>query len=57
MSLAYATENEPLGTAGSVKNAEHFLDDTFLVISGDHVTDIDLTAAVKFHREKQAARR
>ena len=55
ISLSYATENEPLGTAGSVKNAEHFLDDTFLVISGDHVTDLDLTAAVKFHREKQAA--
>jgi mannose-1-phosphate guanylyltransferase / phosphomannomutase len=55
ISWAYATENEPLGTAGSVKNAEHFLDDTFLVISGDHVTDLDLTAAVKFHRERQSA--
>ena len=55
ISLAYATENEPLGTAGGVKNAEHFLDDTFLVISGDHVTDLDLSAAVKFHRERQAA--
>ena len=55
MSLAYATEHEPLGTAGSVKNAEHFLDDTFLVISGDAVTDIDLTEAAKFHRDKGAA--
>ncbi|MGH2712078.1 MAG: sugar phosphate nucleotidyltransferase [Actinomycetota bacterium] len=55
ISLAYVTENEPLGTAGGVKNAEHALDDTFLVISGDHVTDLDLTEAVKFHREKQAA--
>lgn len=55
LSLAYATENEPLGTAGGVKNAEHFLDDTFLIISGDHVTDLDLSAAVEFHREKEAA--
>jgi mannose-1-phosphate guanylyltransferase/phosphomannomutase len=52
LSLAYATENEPLGTAGSVKNAEPLLDDTFLVISGDIVTDIDLTAAVEFHRRR-----
>jgi mannose-1-phosphate guanylyltransferase / phosphomannomutase len=50
LSLAYATENEPLGTAGSVKNAESLLDDTFMVISGDVVTDIDLTEAVEFHR-------
>ena len=55
LSLAYATENEPLGTAGSVKNAEHFLDDTFLVISGDQVSDIDLTEAMKFHRDRGAA--
>src|SRR5437764_11942589 len=55
LSLSYATEDEPLGTAGSVKNAERFLDDTFLVISGDAVTDIDLQEVVRFHREKKAA--
>jgi mannose-1-phosphate guanylyltransferase/phosphomannomutase len=55
LSLAYANEDEPLGTAGSVKNAEPFLDDTFLVISGDTVTDIDLTAAAAFHRDRGAA--
>ena len=53
--LAYATENEPLGTAGSVKNAEPLLEDTFLVISGDHVTDVDLSAAAAFHKERGAA--
>src|SRR5687768_11540513 len=46
LSLSYATEEEPLGTAGSVKNAEHFLDETFLVISGDTLTDVDLSAAM-----------
>ena len=55
LSLSYVTEDEPLGTAGSVKNAEHVLDDTFLVMSGDHVTDLDLTAALKFHRDRGAA--
>jgi mannose-1-phosphate guanylyltransferase / phosphomannomutase len=55
MTLQYATEEEPLGTAGSVKNAEEALnDDTFLVISGDALTDIDLTSLVAFHKERQA---
>jgi mannose-1-phosphate guanylyltransferase/phosphomannomutase len=55
MSLTYATEELPLGTAGSVKNAEAPLrDDAFLVISGDALTDIDLTALVDFHRKNGA---
>ncbi len=52
--MRYYIEHEPLGTAGSVKNAESFLDDTFLVISGDALTDIDLTKAVQFHKEREA---
>ncbi len=55
VSLSYATEQEPLGTAGSVKNAEGLLDDRFIVISGDALTDVDLTELVKFHESKQAA--
>jgi mannose-1-phosphate guanylyltransferase / phosphomannomutase len=55
MSLQYATEEMPLGTAGSVKNAESALrDEPFLVISGDALTDIDLSAMVRFHRENGA---
>ncbi len=50
--LHYYTEDTPLGTAGSVKNAESFLDETFLVISGDALTDIDLEKALKYHRDK-----
>ena len=42
--MRYATEEQPLGTAGSVRNASSELDDTFLVISGDVLTDIDLTS-------------
>jgi mannose-1-phosphate guanylyltransferase/phosphomannomutase len=55
MDLAYATEEKPLGTAGSVKNAAAALsDDTFLVISGDALTDIDLTALIDHHRRSHA---
>ncbi len=55
MSLHYATEEMPLGTAGSVKNAADKLrDDRFLVISGDALTDIDLTDMIRFHRENRA---
>ncbi|KWX01362.1 mannose-1-phosphate guanyltransferase [Carbonactinospora thermoautotrophica] len=55
MRLQYANEEMPLGTAGSVKNAESALkDDTFLVISGDALTDIDLTKLVEYHKRKGA---
>ncbi len=55
MRLSYATEEMPLGTAGSVKNAQDALrDDRFLVISGDALTDIDLTDMVRFHKENGA---
>jgi mannose-1-phosphate guanylyltransferase/phosphomannomutase len=49
--MVYATESTPLGTAGSVRNARDELDESFLVISGDVLTDIDLSQVVTFHRE------
>jgi len=55
VSITYANEESPLGTAGSIKNAESALcDGTFLVISGDALTDIDLTDLIAFHRERDA---
>jgi mannose-1-phosphate guanylyltransferase/phosphomannomutase len=55
--ISYAVEEVPLGTAGSVKNGEHLLDthEPFIVISGDALTDIDLTELVEFHRARGAA--
>ncbi len=53
--MRYATEETPLGTAGSVLNASEELDDTFLVISGDVLTDIDLGAIVKAHQDAGGA--
>ena len=48
--MVYATEETPLGTAGSVRNAMDELDERFLVISGDVLTDIDLSAVVSSTR-------
>ncbi|MZP31426.1 NTP transferase domain-containing protein [Heliobacterium undosum] len=50
----YFIEKEPLGTAGSVKQAQEFLDETFLAISGDGITDIHLGKIINFHQKKQA---
>lgn len=55
LNIRYSTEEgRPLGTAGCVKAIQDFLDETFLVISGDGLTDIDLTKAVEFHRAKKS---
>lgn len=51
MKITYSFEPELLGTAGGVKNNADFLGgDTFLVMSGDALTDIDLTGLVAAHR-------
>jgi mannose-1-phosphate guanylyltransferase/phosphomannomutase len=55
MRIGYSVEEMPLGTAGSVRLAADLLDDTFLVISGDALCDIDLTALIDFHRQNDAA--
>lgn len=54
VSLNYFIEDVPLGTAGSVKNAGSFLDETFLVISGDALTDLDLEKAIAFHKQRKS---
>ena len=54
VALTYSVEDSPLGTAGSVMLARQQLNETFVVISGDSLTDIDLVAAARFHRERKA---
>jgi len=54
MRITYSREDVPLGTAGSVKNAEEQLTEPFLVISGDALTDYNLTDIIKYHNEKKA---
>jgi mannose-1-phosphate guanylyltransferase / phosphomannomutase len=53
--IEYSVEESPLGTAGSVRLASGKLDETFLVISGDALCDVDLTRLLEFHREKGSA--
>jgi len=55
MRLKYSIEETPLGTGGSVRQIGDALAETFLVISGDALTDIDLSAVIAFHKEKRAA--
>jgi mannose-1-phosphate guanylyltransferase/mannose-1-phosphate guanylyltransferase/phosphomannomutase len=51
--LVYSHEDELLGTAGGVRNVrDHFGGETFLIISGDALTDIDLTALWQAHKDK-----
>ncbi|MCL2929828.1 MAG: mannose-1-phosphate guanyltransferase [Trichodesmium sp. MAG_R01] len=53
--MTYSVEEEqPLGTAGCVKNIAELLDGTFLVISGDTITDFDLSAAIEFHQKHKS---
>jgi len=54
VNLSYTIEEEPLGTAGSVKNAEPYIDGTFLVISGDAICDFNLKKAIEFHKKRGA---
>jgi mannose-1-phosphate guanylyltransferase/phosphomannomutase len=55
MNVGYSVEESPLGTAGSVRLAARQLDETFLVISGDALCDVDLSKLVAFHSEHEAA--
>jgi mannose-1-phosphate guanylyltransferase/phosphomannomutase len=53
--LYYSVEDTPLGTAGSVKQAEALLrDEPFVIVSGDALTDIDLGKAIEYHQRKQS---
>jgi mannose-1-phosphate guanylyltransferase/phosphomannomutase len=54
MHITYSVEETPLGTAGSVKNAESLLQEPFIVISGDALTDYDLSTAIAFHTHKKS---
>ena len=51
--IEYCLEEQPLGTAGSVKNAERMLQEPFVVISGDALTDFNLSKIIDFHIEQK----
>ena len=55
MKLNFFREDEPLGTAGSVRNAASEFDEPFVVISGDAMCDFDLTKIMDYHKARGAA--
>ncbi|HQU26604.1 MAG TPA: NDP-sugar synthase [Acidimicrobiales bacterium] len=57
LSVRYAVESAPLDTAGAIRFAAESagVDDTFLVVNGDIVSDLDVSRLVAFHRERAAA--
>jgi NDP-sugar pyrophosphorylase family protein len=54
VTVRYAVEDEPLGTAGAIRYAASGIDDRFVVCNGDILTDLDLGAMVRFHDERGA---
>jgi len=52
--LRYCLEEKPLGTAGAIKNAEDYLDGTFVVLNGDIFTNLNMSDMLAFHRSKKA---
>ena len=54
--LRYVEEPQPLGTGGALKFAEELLDERFLMLNGDVLTDLDLTAQIAQHEAHRRAR-
>lgn len=54
LQLSFSQEDEPLGTAGGVRKCRDLVEDTFMVLSGDVLVDMDWNKLLKFHREKKA---
>src|SRR3989344_123046 len=54
INLTYSEEDTPLGTAGAIKNAEKYIDDTFFVLNGDSYSQINLNDFLNFHKAKKS---
>jgi mannose-1-phosphate guanylyltransferase len=52
--LVYSVEASPLGTAGAVKNAAKYLEETFFIFNGDIFTDIDLADMLSSHKRRNS---
>jgi len=52
--IEYAVSNKPLATAGQLKTAEDFIDDTFVCVYGDSLFDFSLRNMIKQHKAKKS---
>jgi NDP-sugar pyrophosphorylase family protein len=53
--VVLSSEDTPMGTSGAVKRLSHLLNDTFMVLNGDILIDLDIPKLVALHREREAA--
>jgi NDP-sugar pyrophosphorylase family protein len=53
--ISYVTEPEPLGTAGAVKFAEEFINQTTVILNGDNLINLDISAVANYHKKQNAA--
>lgn len=54
--IRYVTPDDDYGTAGAVKCAAEYLkDDSFIIVSGDLITDFDFNHIINYHREKHSS--
>jgi mannose-1-phosphate guanylyltransferase len=54
VNIEYAISNKPLATAGQLKTAEEFIDDTFVCMYGDSIFNFSLRNMIKQHKTKKA---
>ncbi len=54
MRVMYSEEDSLMGTAGGLKRMESYFKDTFLVLSADGITDLNIRKAIQFHKKKAA---
>ncbi|MBI2045179.1 CBS domain-containing protein [Candidatus Pacearchaeota archaeon] len=54
VNITYCEEEIPLGTAGAIKNAERYMEDTFIIMNGDSYAPINLDEFIKFHKSRNS---
>jgi len=54
VNIEYAVANRPLATAGQLKTAEEFIDNTFVCVYGDSIFDFNLRSMIDYHKRKKA---
>ncbi|PIY89409.1 MAG: nucleoside-diphosphate-sugar pyrophosphorylase [Nitrosopumilales archaeon CG_4_10_14_0_8_um_filter_34_8] len=54
VNIEYAVSNKPLATAGQLKTAEKFIEDTFVCMYGDSIFDFNLRGMIKHHKQKKS---
>jgi len=55
VNIQYAISNRPLATAGQLKTAQEYIDDTFVCVYGDSIFDFNLKSMIYHHKKKKPA--